>query len=109
MTRICSIFLLMLLMLPVGSGENFAKSKAPGKTTWQESGSWKLSVHGAIGKMRGKMIREGFREKHEIQLDKKGHRFLYLWENGSRKVIFMLWSITVDTTGYSWGEYHDRK
>lgn len=97
-------FVLLLVM-----ASNAGSASEPPKTTWQKNGFWDISIQGAIGKMRAGMVGAGFREKYEIKLDDKGHRFLYLWESGSRKVIYMLWSISIDRTGYSWGEYYDRR
>ena len=100
------IFLGVLLLFAAACG-GFA-APPPKKATWKENGTWPLSIQGAIGRMRAKMIGQGFRERHEIRMDNRGQRFLFLWEKGAHKVIYMLWSTSVDTTGYSWGEYHDR-
>ena len=110
MTHMRHILLGALLLFAAAYGGLAAPlPQQPPKATWKENGRWPLSVQGAIGRMRARMTGEGFRERHEIRLDNKGQRFLFLWEKGPRKVIYMLWSISVDSTGYSWGEYHDRQ
>ena len=106
MNRVRIIFVCAAIILAAAPAALFSGESPTPKATWQENGKWPLSIRGAVGRMRAQMVSRGFQEKHEIKLDGKGQRFLYFWENGPHKVIYMLWSISIDTTGYSWGEYY---
>lgn len=73
------------------------------KGTWQGNGIIDLSFAAARNRLRAKMISKGYKEVHEIKIQKKDERSLTLWQKKSQKIIYMIWKIDIDKTGYSWG------
>lgn len=108
MLKIILYIFLLAVIAPYGG---WAAEKTPSrdKTTWKENGAFAVSFATAKNRVRAKMAAAGYHEKHEIKMGQKDDRVLILWEKGDRKIIYMLWKIDVDKTGYSWGEWDGGK
>ncbi len=76
------------------------KKERPG---WQGETELKLAFPAASSQVRARMRQLHYVLKHEIDVDKKGKRRLFLWEKGRQQIIIMLWYISVDRTGCTWG------
>lgn len=105
---------MLIVVLAAGSAlmaaplpENTGRPKPAKGETWRESGTLELSYVAARSRIRAKMTAQGYKEKHCIELDQRSGRCLMLWEKDSKKIIYMLWRIDVDETGFSWGEVKD--
>ena len=86
-----------------------ARRAGVAKKSWDESGVFELSLVAAKQQLRAKLKVAGYKEKHEIPLGKKHSQCLILWEKGDEQLIYMLWQIEVDKTGYSLGRTRNVK
>ncbi len=71
--------------------------------TWEKSGVFEKTLVASKLQVRAKMTGSGYREKHEIFLNRNKTHSIILWEKGQEQVIFMLWQINMNQTGYSFG------
>ncbi len=96
----------VLLSVSIGYGDSAVTAKTE-KKNWNESGVFELSLVSSKQRLRAKMKRLGYQEKQEIFLDKKKTHSIILWEKGKEQLIYMLWRIEVDRTGYSFRRTED--
>lgn len=87
-------------MLPVAA--KATDCSADGKA-WQERGVIGVPYVQAEGSFRSSMNQSGWGFVHKVSLGGRNERALYTWRKGRRELTLMLWRISVNKTGFSWG------
>lgn len=70
---------------------------------WQEQGAITVPFVQAEASFRSSMNQSGWAFLHKVPLGGRNARALYTWRKGVNELTLMLWRISVNKTGFSWG------
>jgi len=77
----------------------------PGSRGWKQTGEFPLDFDSSDDLVKDLMRRRGYEEKHRVPDSQLAGRFLSQWESpGGKKILWTLWRIQGNRTGFSWGE-----
>ena len=81
----------------------------PDSHGWQQSGEFPLEFDVSDELVKNLMKARSYTEKHRVSdpsMNPSTKRFLSQWElpNGRKKILWTLWRIDENRTGFSWGE-----
>ena len=73
---------------------------------WVEQGVMFVPLASAGGQMRGALARSGWLFEHRVSLAGGGLGHIYSFRRNGDEITLMLWKISVNRTGFSWGRTH---
>ena len=75
----------------------------PSSRGWRQTGSFQLAFEDALDYVRSVMMRRGYAEKHKIAGSHDENRCLIYWESATEHILWTVWAIDNNRTGFSWG------
>ncbi len=75
----------------------------PSSRGWRQTGCFQLAFVDALDYVRGVMMRRGYAERNKIAGPNDENRCLIYWESAAEHILWTMWSIDENHTGFSWG------